>query len=71
MNSKREDSAKFFRALPPEKEPFPNRVIFLAAFDTGPKEKYWPGDFEIVEQPRTAARKRYCLLTRWCCSTQL
>lgn len=38
-------------ALPPEKEPFPNRVIFLAAFDTGPKEKYWPGDFEIVEQP--------------------
>jgi hypothetical protein len=38
-------------ALPTEKEPFPNRVIFLAAFDTGPKEKYWPGDFEIVEQP--------------------
>jgi hypothetical protein len=38
-------------ALPAEKEPFPNRVIFLAAFDTGPKEKYWPGDFEIVEQP--------------------
>src|SRR6185295_8857840 len=36
--------------LPPEKEPFPNRVIFLAAFDTGPKEKYWPGDFEIVEK---------------------
>jgi hypothetical protein len=38
-------------ALPPDKEPFPNRVIFLASFDTGPKEKYWPGDFEIVEQP--------------------
>jgi hypothetical protein len=36
--------------LPPEPEPFPNRVIFLAAFDTGPKEKYWPGDFEIVEK---------------------
>lgn len=36
--------------LPPEKEPFPNRVIFLAAFDTGPKEKYWPGDFEIIEK---------------------
>jgi hypothetical protein len=39
-------------ALPPEKEPFPNRVIFLAAFDTGtgPKEKakYWPGDFDLV-----------------------
>lgn len=38
-------------SLPPESEPFPNRVIFLAAFDTGPKEKYWPGDFEIMEQP--------------------
>jgi hypothetical protein len=35
---------------PPEKEPFPNRVIFLAAFDTGEKEKYWPGEFEIVEK---------------------
>jgi hypothetical protein len=38
--------------MPAEKEPFPNRVIFLAAFDTGidPKsrEKYWPGEFEIV-----------------------
>lgn len=38
-------------ALPPETEPFPNRVIFLAGFDTGPKEKYWPGDFEIAEHP--------------------
>jgi hypothetical protein len=37
-------------AWPAEPEPFPNRVIFLAAFDTGPKEKYWPGDFEILEQ---------------------
>jgi hypothetical protein len=36
--------------LPPEPEPFPNRVIYLAAFDTGPKEQYWPGVFEIVEQ---------------------
>lgn len=35
--------------LKPEPEPFPNRVILLASFDTGPKEKYWPGDFEIVE----------------------
>lgn len=35
-------------SLPPEKEPFPNRVILLAAFDTGEKEKYWPGDFQIV-----------------------
>ena len=36
--------------LPSEPEPFPNRVIFLAAFDTGPKEKYWPGEFELVEK---------------------
>jgi hypothetical protein len=38
-------------ALLPEREPFPNRVILLSAFDTGTKEKYWPGDFELVEQP--------------------
>ena len=36
--------------LPPEREKFPNRVIFLAAFDTGPKDKYWPGDFEIADK---------------------
>jgi len=35
--------------LPPEPEPFPKRVLLLAAFDTGPKEKYWPGDFELSE----------------------
>jgi hypothetical protein len=40
---------------PPEPEPFPNRVVFLAAFDTGPKEKYWPGDFELEEQPPVGA----------------
>lgn len=38
-------------SLPPEPEAFPNRVIFLAAFDTGPKERYWPGEFELAEQP--------------------
>jgi hypothetical protein len=36
----------------PEAEPFPNRVLYLAAFDTGisPPEvlkKYFPGEFEI------------------------
>jgi len=39
-------------ALPPDSEPFPNRVIYLAGFDTGisPKDrlKYFPGEFEIV-----------------------
>lgn len=47
-------------ALPADPEPFPNRVIFLAAFDTGigPKErsKYWPGEFEIVTQAAPAGR---------------
>ena len=42
-------------ALPPETELFPKRVIFLAAFDTGPKEKYWPGDFQIVDKPDDGA----------------
>jgi lysophospholipase L1-like esterase len=37
-------------ALKPDTEPFPNRVIFLAAFDTGQKEKYWPGEFELAEK---------------------
>ncbi len=47
------DDVIFFATDPellPEPEPFPNRVILLAAFDTGPKEKYWPGEFEIVEK---------------------
>jgi hypothetical protein len=37
--------------LPPEPELFPNRIILLAAFDTGPKEQYWPGDYTIAENP--------------------
>ena len=41
--------------MPPEPELFPNRVILLAAFDTGPKEKYWPGDFELAEKPPAGA----------------
>jgi hypothetical protein len=40
--------------LPPEPEPFPNRVILLAAFDTGvsaaEKPKYWPGEFELASR---------------------
>jgi hypothetical protein len=40
--------------LPPEPEPFPNRVLYLAAFDTGiqppeARKKYWPGEFEVAE----------------------
>jgi len=37
-------------SLPPDPQPFPNRVIYLAAFDTGPKEKYWPREFELAEK---------------------
>ncbi len=37
----------------PEIEPFPNRVIWLAAFDTGispqAKPKYWPGRYDVVQ----------------------
>ncbi len=42
-------------SLPPEPEPFPNRVILLAAFDTGPKHPYWPGDYTIAETPPEGA----------------
>lgn len=41
--------------LPPEPEPFPHRIILLAAFDTGSKEPYWPGDFTIEETPPSGA----------------
>jgi hypothetical protein len=48
---------------PREKEPFPNRVIFLAAFDTGidakSKPKYWPGEFEIVTRAKGAPDDSY------------
>jgi hypothetical protein len=49
--------------LPPEKEPFPNRVIFLAAFDTGidakRKPKYWPGEFDVVTKSKGAPEGSY------------
>jgi len=54
--------------LPPEKEPFPNRVIFLAAFDTGidakSKPKYWPGDLEIVTSKTGAPQGSYGVVVR-------
>jgi hypothetical protein len=50
-------------SLPPEQEPFPNRVIFLAAFDTGTdarnKPKYWPGEMEIVTRTKGAPEGAY------------
>lgn len=48
---------------PAEKEPFPNRVIFLAAFDTGidpkSKPKYYPGDFEVATKSKGAPEGAY------------
>ena len=50
-------------SLPLEKEPFPNRVVFLAAFDTGidakSQPKYWPGDLDIVRQGKGAPEGSY------------
>lgn len=44
-------------------EPFPNRVIFLAAFDTGidanSKPKYWPGEFEVLTKSKGAPDDSY------------
>jgi hypothetical protein len=48
---------------PRELEPFPNRVIFLAAFDTGidakSKPKYWPGAFEVLTEKKGAPKDSY------------
>lgn len=44
-------------------EPFPNRVILQAAFDTGidakSRPKYWPGDFEVVTKSKGAPDDSY------------
>jgi hypothetical protein len=49
--------------MPKEKEPFPNRVIFLAAFDTGidlkSKSKYWPGEFDVLTKSKGAPDDSY------------
>ena len=48
---------------PPVAEPFPNRVIFHAAFDTGidPKSlpKYWPGAFAVKTKSTGAPEGSY------------
>jgi hypothetical protein len=49
--------------MPVETEPFPNRVVFLAAFDTGvdakSKPKYWPGEFDVRTKSRGAPEGSY------------
>jgi hypothetical protein len=50
-------------AAPAVAEPFPNRVIFQAAFDTGidpkSKPKYWPGDFDVLTTSKGAPHDSY------------
>jgi hypothetical protein len=54
-------------AMPAEKEPFPEpfpkRVIFLAAFDTGiddkSRPKYWPGELEIATKTKGAPAESF------------
>lgn len=45
--------------LPFDKEPFPNRVLFLAAFDTGidarGKDKFYPGRWEVAQGAKAPA----------------
>jgi len=60
------DDIVFFDDDPDEpraQEPFPNRVIFLAAFDTGidakSKPKYWPGAFEVLTEKKGAPMDSY------------
>jgi hypothetical protein len=49
--------------MPVVKEPFPNRVIFQASFDTGidpkSKPKYWPGEFEVLTKTKGAPDDSY------------
>ncbi|MBY0228557.1 MAG: nucleoside hydrolase [Gemmataceae bacterium] len=35
-------------AAPGETRPFPKRIVFAGGFDTGTKEKHWPGEFDLV-----------------------
>lgn len=48
--------------LPPEPEPFPRRVLYVAAFDSGfaPKyrDKMWPGSYDLV-RPSQAPPNSY------------
>src|SRR5262245_53000732 len=45
------------------RERFPNRVLFLAAFDTGidpkSKSKYWPGELEVLTRSKGAPEDSY------------
>ncbi len=52
---------------PPADEPFPSRVVFLAAFDTGidarSRPRYWPGQLEIASGAK-APRGSYWAVAR-------
>jgi inosine-uridine nucleoside N-ribohydrolase len=48
-----DDVVLYDAALPGEKRPFPKHIHYRAGFDTGQKDKHWPGDFEIVADKGT------------------
>jgi hypothetical protein len=45
-----DDIILYDAAAPGEKRPFPKHIHYRAGFDTGVKDKHWPGDFEIVPE---------------------
>jgi inosine-uridine nucleoside N-ribohydrolase len=44
-----DDVVLYDAASKDETRPFPKRIMFTGLFDTGKKEKDWPGSFEIVD----------------------
>jgi inosine-uridine nucleoside N-ribohydrolase len=44
-----DDIVLYDAAVPGEKRPFPNNLLFTGTFDTGKQGKEWPGTFEIVD----------------------
>lgn len=43
-----DDVVLFDAATPDEKRPFPKHIHYTATYDSGTREKHWPGDLEIV-----------------------
>jgi inosine-uridine nucleoside N-ribohydrolase len=61
-----DDIVLYDAALPKEKRPFPERILFTGWFDTGRQGQEWPGDFAIVakEKPLTWKAARSVLNSR-------
>jgi inosine-uridine nucleoside N-ribohydrolase len=52
-----DDVVLYDAAAEGEKRPFPKHVIFTGWFDTGSKQREWPGVFEIVNYEKSATGK--------------